>query len=73
MTAARPTREEQTGVEGIMKHKDISRKFSLHVLEKNEPCTEEAADGLENESPDAGKCKREDLRQAEVVGIESTF
>ena len=42
MTAARPTREGQTGVDGIRKHIDISRKFFLQALEKNESCTEES-------------------------------
>lgn len=42
MTVARPTRKGQTGVDGIRKHIDISRKFFLHVLEENESCTEKA-------------------------------
>lgn len=45
-----------------MKYKDILRKFFLYVFEKNEFCIEEVVGGLENESLDVGKCKREDFR-----------
>lgn len=45
MTASRPTGEGQTGVEGMRKHLSISRKFFLHMLEKNESCIEGAGGG----------------------------
>lgn len=39
MMAARSTKEGQTGIDGIRKPIDISKKFFLHVLEKSESCT----------------------------------
>lgn len=39
MMVARSTKEGQTGIDGIRKPIDISKKFFLHVVEKSESCT----------------------------------
>ena len=47
MMVTGPTREGQTGVDGIRKHTDIPRKFFLRVVEKRESCTEGVGSELE--------------------------
>lgn len=61
MTAVRPAREGHTGVNGIRKPADISRKSFLHVVEENESCTEEAGAGLK-----VGEAR---CRAKEVAGL----